>query len=148
MIFLSQRDARWANKTMVPTLLTLGRYGCTTTCLAMLTDYFGSFQRPDSIASFGLKYNLQAQIIWGTISLASMAFQERVFGFNQLKVDISLRDPNKAVILQVANGSHWVVALRKVPFSNQYFIADPWDGKLKMSGVYGNITGSAHFLRK
>lgn len=148
MIKLSQRDLRWSNYVMAPSHLTLGRYGCTTTCISMLSDYFGCFESPESVAKNHLKYNAQGLILWATINFSKMAFKWREYTFNPVMIDESLKDPNKAVILQVNNGAHWVVAIRKVPFSKHYFIVDPWDGKVKTTAAYKNITGSAHFIRK
>lgn len=34
LISFNQRDKKWASKIMKPSNLQLGRYGCTTTCIA------------------------------------------------------------------------------------------------------------------
>lgn len=147
MIHLSQRDPRWSFTKMLPSSLTIGRYGCTTTCISMLSDYFGDFYSPASVAQKKLQYTIAGLIIWTSIAFEKFRFGRRTYGWNTAEIDASIKDPNKAVILEVANGSHWVVAIRKVPFSKHYFIVDPWDGKVKTTLSYKNITGAAHFLR-
>lgn len=155
MIKLSQRDFRWADLRMPPSNLTLGRYGCTTFCLLMLADFFGCFVTPEKFIKENIKYtdhNYPAGAglaIWGSLKLDNMKFVKRLHGFFPKEVDKSLvGSPKTAVILEVANRSHWVVAIRKVSFSKHYFIVDPWDGKVKTTAAYKNITGSAHFEAK
>lgn len=147
MKHLSQRDPNWSNITMVPSRLTLGRYGCTTTCIAMLSDYFKCYTSPDHVVNVNVKYTIDGLILWESIKFPNFAFEDRIYGYLPGRIDQSLADPNRAVILQVANASHWVVAIHKVPGTKLYFIVDPWDGKVKLSSTYGKITGSAHFKR-
>lgn len=146
MILLSQRDIRWSNILMLPSSLTLGRYGCTTTCLSMLSDYYNCFRSPDQIVDFNVKYTNAGYIKWESVDFKGFRFLKRVRYFDPTSIDESLRDPNKSVILEIWNKSHWVVALRRDIFGN-FVIADPWDGKKKTIKP-SEVTGSAHFLKK
>lgn len=148
MIHLSQRDLRWAHVKMAPSNLTLGRFGCTTTALSMLSDYFGCFVDPKRMVDNNVKYTAEGLIIWQSINFPNFKFEKRLFGWQMAEIDKSLKDPNKAVILQVNNGAHWVVATCRIPGTKHYFIVDPWTGKMSTTLAYKNITGSAHFVRK
>ncbi len=148
---LSQRDPRWSQTKLGQSSLTIGRYGCTTTCISMLTSYFGIWQSPIEIATAPGNYTADGLVLWPNISsmLKSMKFDKRIQGRNDAEIMASLKDPNKAVILQVDNGQHWVVAIKKTLFGNDYVIYDPWFGdKRTACGSYKNITGSAHWVKK
>ena len=43
MIKLSQRDPQWGDLKLGESNLTINRWGCTTTALSMLSDYFQSY---------------------------------------------------------------------------------------------------------
>lgn len=144
MVKLSQRDPRWASHRMLPSALTLGRYGCTTTCISMLSDYYGHFRTPNVMASAHIPYTKDGLIIWDKMKLQGFNFQKRLRATDHKAIQDSLKHKNTSVILEV-DGCHWVVALSRVPFTNTYRIADPWDGKVKYSTAYKRITGSAHF---
>ncbi len=145
MKILSQQDPQWAKFKLGQSSLTVGRYGCTTTCLSMLSDYYGVYKDPVAIQGF-LKYTPDGLIIWESLNLSPMKFGKRLRERNDAEIQISLKDPKKAVILEV-NHSHWVVATSKF-LGNTYWIADPWTGTRRLSTAYnGNITGSAHFYK-
>ncbi len=60
----------------------------------------------------------------------------------------ALANKDKAVLLQVNDGAHWVVGIRKTLFGNDYVIADPWTGKkTTLKKNYRNVSGSAIFAR-
>lgn len=149
MIKLSQQDPKWSKVTLGKTRFTIGRYGCTTTCISMLSDYFQCYQAPDAIAKQYVKYTMDGLIMWETLKLAHMAMELRIRSRDDQAIQQSLKDPSKAVILNVNNGAHWVVALSKDILSKDYWVLDPWDGKKKLAcKTYRNITGSAHFKLK
>jgi hypothetical protein len=87
--------------------------------------------------------------MWEALGFTHMKFQKRIRGQRiDAAIQASLKAPNYAVLLEVDNGSHWVVALRKTLFGNSYVVADPFYGdKCDVIRRYGNITGSAHFMR-
>lgn len=143
----SQRDPQWANKKMGTSPLTLGRFGCTTTCMADLSTYFADNLNPAQVADH-IKYTPDGLVIWQSCKFGHFEFERREFGRHDANILAALQDPNRAVILQVAHGSHWVVATGKPVFSNIFKIADPWLGDRADMGRYkNNITGAAYFRR-
>lgn len=150
MIILSQKDPRWAKQTIGKTQLTLDRWGCTITCISMLSDYFtslgGKYRDPAELAKM-LEFTQNGLVLWSSLKKAiGAAFEWRQYGFDSKRIDASLKDPKKAVMLEVplGGGKHWVVALSRIPMTNIYRIADPLTGTKKFSTAYGKITGSAH----
>ena len=147
MIVLNQWDYRWAKIKLLPSNLTMTRYGCTTTAICMLSDYFGCFKTPDQVVGINIKYTVDGLIIWESINFPAFKFVKRVRNlFDVVSVDDSLKDPDKAVILAINNDAHWVVALRKLPLG-MYLVADPLGGKKRIVSKK-IISGSAHFVRK
>lgn len=148
MKLLCQRDPKWSALKLGSSACTLGRYGCTTTAISMLSDYFGSYIDPGQLATKVLKYTYDGLILWTSVdAIPDMKFEKRVYGQNDAEILKSLKDPAKAVILEV-EGRHWVVALSKIPFMNLYRISDPFFGNKGLSSRYKIITGSAHFIQK
>jgi hypothetical protein len=149
MIRLSQNDPAWAGVTLDSTKFTIARYGCTTTGISMLSDYFHCFQPPDAIAKEFLKYTDTGLVLWSTLTLPKMMFKIRLRARDDKAILESLKNLEQAVLLNVSNGSHWTVAIRKAAFRNDYWCVDPWDGKIKLAAkTYRNIVGSAHFESK
>lgn len=156
MLHLSQRDARWSAKTIGKTSLTLGRWGCTITCISMLSSFFDCFKDPATIAKTPGLFTDQALIIWGGVKAlfkGKLEHVKRIGGHGKAVCDRKaideslLKFPETAVILEVANFSHWVVAVGK--YGNDYYVIDPLDGKKKLAlKSFGNITGSSHFIAK
>ena len=127
--------------------LTLGRYGCTTTAIADLSTYFGDNLTPAEVCD-RIKY-LRGLVIWQSCVFPSYKFWFREYGRNDTNIRNALADPNVAVILEVANKSHWVVATGKPLVGNVFKIADPWFGdRSTMARYKNNITGASYFKRK
>lgn len=115
----------------------------------MLSDYFKSFSPPNEIASKKDWYTNDGLIIWSKLDFATFKFDGRFYKRDDQTIRACLKDPNRAVILQVDNGAHWVVAISKTFFGNDYNVVDPWFGSKKTAcGTYKNITGFATFKRK
>ena len=75
-------------------------------------------------------------------------FMRREYGENPTTIKQALKDSDMAVILQVNDCQHWVVALRKALVGNDWLVADPWNGKkVWAKKVYRNVTGAAFFKR-
>lgn len=145
MIKISQYDPRWSKVKMTPSNLTLGRYGCTTTAICMLSDYYRCFKYPDEAIDTNIKYTQDGLIIWSLINFPKFKFAERVHGHHLAKIRESLKNPKTSVILAINNNSHWVTACRVL--GNYYLVVDPWGGKYRW--IHRNIvSGSAHFLAK
>lgn len=144
MKILSQRDPLWSGTNIGASKINVYRYGCTLTCLSMLSDYAGAWMRPDVIAGHKEWFTKDGLVIWTALDIPGLIFEQRRYGRNEAEIDKSLNDPKKAVILQVQN-YHWVVCLGK-NWNGSYRIADPWTGQKANISKYDNdITGSAHF---
>lgn len=150
LTLLSQRDPRWAQKKLGASPLTIGRYGCTTTATCMGLSAFGIRMTPDQIAAKQDAYTQDGLIIWDKLGLP-FRMRSRIRGRNDQAILASLKSPDEFVLLEVADGSHWVLATGKTLFETagkDYRIADPWSGDRSTAcGRYRNITGSAHFTR-
>lgn len=143
----SQRDPQWSNLLLQPSKLTMGRYGCTTTCIADLSTYFGDNWNPGDINKH-IRYTPDGLIIWQSCNFPHFEFWFRQAGRHDVDIKNAIADPDIAVILNVANGSHWVVATGILNAST-YKIADPWLGDRADTMRYQNsITGAAYFKRK
>lgn len=137
--------------------LTLGGWGCTTTDISMLSDFFGEYLSPAQLASRLNLYTNSGLIIWTELNkiFSKFKFTWRQYGFNQALVDESLKNPAKAVILEVYQANkvdkHWIVAARKtwLGLGSDYVGIDPLTGKkINVMAKYGRILGSAHFEKK
>jgi hypothetical protein len=148
MQYLCQRDPRWANQRIGASSLTLGRYGCTTVCLSMLSDHFGNYIKPPQVAQNIDWYTPQGLVLWGKLAIPKMKFVKRLRVRSLVDIYASLNDPDGAVMLEVSHGSHWIVGLRKTWLRDDVICIDPWTGRVCSAiGDYKNITGSAHFKR-
>lgn len=154
MLHLSQCDGRWSLKTIGESGLTLGRWGCTITCISMLSSFFDCYKSPDVIAKTPGLFTKDGLIIWSGIEKlfgGKLKFVTRIGGKGKAvlsRKDINaslLTSPKTAVILEVRNFSHWVVCVGT--YGNDYYVIDPLDGKKKLAlKTFGNITGSAHLI--
>lgn len=152
MKILSQRDPQWAAEKLGASTLTIGRWGCTTTSISMISDYFGCYKSPLEIAKNVHNYTADGLVLWKNITFDKMEFVRRAYGttvslFPEIKA--ALKDDDQAVLLQVDNGAHWVVAYSTKWFSADLAVADPWFGKIvPVLKTYKNITGAAFYKRK
>ena len=143
----SQRDPLWRDLLIKGTNLPIGRWGCTLTCVADLSTYFGDNLTPAEINAT-LNFTPSGLLIWASASFAHFTFARREYGRNDDNISHAIADPLSAVLLQVAGGSHWVVACERYPNNGIYKIADPWLGDWASMERYGNdITGAAYFKR-
>lgn len=148
MQILSQRDLRWCNLKLGASSLTVGRFGCTTASMSMLSDYFKGYLSPDKIASNKKNYTKDGLVVWEALKFPTMKFSGRVRTRDDRAIKAILKNPSRAVILNVNSGAHWVAALRPTLFGNSYIVADPWSGdKCDVLKRYKNITGFAYFSK-
>lgn len=154
MNVLLQTDPRWSNVLLGASHLTIGRYGCTTTAVAQLSTLWGHPLTPDQIAKRPECYTKpgdkqgEGLIIWEALNLPGLKFDRRIRVYSPSEIIKDISNPNKAVLLQVNYGQHWLLAERKVWFRNDFICADPWLGKMVSAiGDYHVITGSAHFSK-
>lgn len=144
MNFFGQRDKRWAHVCVGKTNRNLASIGCTTCCIADTTSWFGIEANPVSLAQ-RLNYTVDAFILWDSLLKVGLKLKQRFDDFNKAVIAAGLKDPNTTVLLNVANGGHWVFALRSIPFTNSYLVHDPWDSRKK---IYGGVVGGAIISRK
>lgn len=148
---LSQRDLHWVNHRIGLSGLTIGNDGCALTCISMVSDQFGSFQDPSQIAGNTSWFTDSGLIIWKNIEIQNVKFNWRWYIENDNQILLYLSDiENKAVILNVLSGKHWIKAMKQVKTrtGTDYLCADPWTGKTCFAkATYGNIVGSAQFLK-
>jgi hypothetical protein len=133
MKLLSQLDPQWAKDKLGASSLTVGRWGCTTTCIAMASDYFGCYKSPKEIAHNASNYTQDGNIVWERLRFEKMRFVKRVRKYDasvEKEVREILADPNRAVLITVNNDAHWVLAYSTKMFSNDIAIADPLGGKI------------------
>ena len=90
MLYLSQRDPRWCEVKLGASKITVGRYGCTTTAVSMLSDYFGAWVRPDEIAHNAKNYTPDGLILWQNLSFPTMKFDKRTYGEHDEEIDAAL----------------------------------------------------------
>lgn len=154
MKLLSQLDPQWSSVKLGASNLTMGRWGCTTVCLSMISSYFDDYISPPALASDAHNYTHDGLVIWNNVSskFSKMEFVGRVRGTTQSlmpRILDSLKNPNEAVLLQVDNGAHWVVAYSTKFLTGRLTVADPLGGKIvDVLATYGNITGAAYFQRR
>lgn len=149
MIILGQRQKEWATTKLGNSSLTIGRVGCTTCGLSMLSDYYGQFLTPNQIATSFKNYTNDGLIIWQNLDFDKFKFVERVRKFDPVKIEDAMKDPNKSVLLNIWNNSHWVVGIRGSVFGG-YIVADPWplpNGQKKRIKS-SDISGFAIFTKK
>lgn len=149
MSYFSQRDPRWGKEKLGESQLTIGRFGCTTCCLSMLSSYFNCLRLPSELAHDVHNYTKDGLVIWKNLTFPKMKFVRREYIRNDEKICEYLADSDKAAIFEVNNHAHWVVGVRPTLVGNDYIIVDPWDGRKKtLKKSYRNITGVAYFERK
>jgi hypothetical protein len=144
MIYLSQQDKKWGEITMGNSGVKLKKAGCLTTDISMLTDFFGCYLDPGKLAKL-LKYSNGGILQWGSVKEKTCIGLEKNFfhTYNESKILEGLNLPNKASILEVNYGWHFVVGVKKVAGYRNYIIIDPIDGEktTKLKKGY-KITGS------
>lgn len=139
MEILSQRDIRWKNKTINGTTSTIGDYGCTLTCLAMLAD-----TTPD-IVEGKLEFSVD-RIIWTSINKTDLPIRfpdmGRVYSYDNDKVKEAI-EKNGGCLVEVdfdgitstPNDRHWVLFVGK---GKAY---DPWTGTEILTTKYPILKG-------
>lgn len=148
---LSQRDPRWAKKTLGFSRLTIGSYGCTITALACLLNYVeGKSYRVDEVNEKlkAVKAFQGALLIWSRVPLAfpSISWGSRHYSYNNVTVAWHVYVKKMPVMVEV-NGAkigaprHWLL------FIGSGQAIDPWTGKI-ISTTYYPTTGFSTYSRK
>lgn len=157
MLYLKQRDPRWTAVKMGMSNLALGRWGCTTTVVAMISDDFGCYKSPPELAHNANNYTPDGLILWNNLNKTfegQMRFVWRGYGAKGKYTPVTdfspilkaLANPRQRVALEVDNGNHWVKLVRKTLLTRDWTIIDPYYGdECEALARYGNITGYAIF---
>lgn len=149
MKYLSQIDPNWGHVKIGKTKRTIAEIGCLITSISMISDYFGEYKTPDFIAR-NADFTSDGRLYWSSLKkiFRKFTFTGRGNGNNISVISNHLANPDTAVILQVRNKSHWVVAVRDPKYSNDFLVVDSLNGKTRIAiGDFGNITGYATFKR-
>ena len=140
MKLYSQRDRRWAAKTLGKTKQTIGRYGCTITAISMAQTSFNITSDPAMVA-LRLSFTPEGFLLWDSLKNVGLKLEQRFQGNNAGLIQGALAHPKKFALIQV-DSSHWVLATGNYSVGI-YKIADPWDGLRATTKRYGKITGGA-----
>lgn len=157
MLSLSQQDTRWAASKLGASEITVGKYGCTTTCISMISHDFNCYKSPLELAHNANNYTPDGLILWNNFNTTfkdQMRFVWRGYGaggratpmldFSPLLA--ALKNPNQRVALEVNNGAHWVKLVKKNVIGRDWTAIDAWDGReINVLAKYRNITGYAIF---
>ena len=145
----SQRDLRWASRKIGQSDLTIGRWGCCLSSICMIGSYFGEEITPLQFAANANNFNKEGLVTWSNLKFNKMKFDRRSYLAGDSDIKRAISDPDRAVILQVNDGQHWLVAIRATFWGNDFVCADPFTGKKCLSKRdYHNISGCAFFSRK
>jgi hypothetical protein len=148
MIFFSQNDPRWKTDKIGKTTLTLGAFGCTTSCVGDASLYFNEEKTPKVLAK-SLEYTKDGLLVWSSIGkvFKKFEFEWRFYTLDRARIDTAFKDPNKVVLLNVDNRRHWVFLVgRYIPFLG-YKVSDPYS--FPASTYYRkDISGGAILKRK
>ena len=148
MKLLCQRDLQWCSDKLGQSNLTVGRFGCCITSISMLSDYFKCYRSPKELAHNVALFTMDGLVNWQALHFDHMRFESRLQGRSDATIQNCLNSPDRAIMLNVNQGQHWVVAIKKTLFGNSYIVADPWTGQqCDVIKVYKDITGSAIFTR-
>jgi ABC-type bacteriocin/lantibiotic exporter with double-glycine peptidase domain len=150
MKILSQLDPEWSGNFIGASTSRIGRWGCTITSISMISDYFNDYKSPAELA--GDAHNFVNDLVhWRNIStkFKNFKFVKRAYGTTSSllpEIKEALKDPRRAVLVEVDNRTHWVVAYSLKRFSGRLAVADPLGGKIvDVLRKYHNITGAAFF---
>jgi hypothetical protein len=148
--YFSQNNLIWKNDKLGSSSLTIGNYGCTTSCISTGGTWFGEIITPKELASVKTLYTQSGLIIWKQIEniYEKMKFFYRYYTFNEAVIDeFLITNPNSVVLLNVNNRKHWVLALKKT--ASGYLCSDPYPFPASKK-VYArtNIQGFSVLIKK
>lgn len=141
MKLYSQRDIRWAKEKIGNTNSTIGQYGCTITCIAMLAEITPSEvnKRMTRVGGY-----LRDLVIWEKINEAipwlSNGIRARKYENNKVTQAISdnggcLVEVDFDGVVDTPNDEHWVL------FVGNKTLYDPWTGTVKDTNHYPVLKG-------
>ena len=152
--YYSQLDKRWASQRIGSALFTLGQKGCCITEICESLGDFGFTVTPDILAKdptlFTDKNHEKGAglVLWGEVARWLLQhYPSHTFTFHRFlkpdpkTINANLK-PGTGVLLEVANGSHWLKADRKCLLRQDWNCRDPWGGVARTAiGDYGDVSG-------
>lgn len=155
MKHLSQLDRAWSAVKMGASDLTISGWGCTTTCLSMASDYFGTYKSPKDFASVDSLYTKSGLVLWGEFvkAMPNVAGYERIYRDDVEKFAQAVERPNQAVLLEVAfpgtsYGRHWVIATDYLG-ARDFMVIDPLGGiERRLRSKYPTVLGGVILTAK
>lgn len=140
---LSQRDPKWGSKRYAKGPLTIGKYGCALTCLAMMADVSNvATANEQMVAKGGYLGNL---VYWPMVpkGLPKLKFVFRSYVYDNNQVKHWIYNRGFPVIVQVdaapigaPRSDHYVL------FIGDHKCIDPWTGKIRPTSDFSktNVT--------
>lgn len=145
MRYLKQSDPQWASVRIGKSPYTVASKGCLITSCSMITDFFGNWCSPSWLAQ-NLSFTPSGMLVWSSLrKKTNIHLEERFLNvYREDKILEGINDPNKASILEINYGWHFVLAVRKIPLTRHYVIIDPISGTKTTTLLRRyKVTGSA-----
>lgn len=143
-----QTNPEWKDVKMGKSNCSLGRFGCTTCSICMISSKFGA-HLPPPVAAGKYVYTIDGLLDWSASDFSPLKFVARVRGYDEKRLKEWLKDSNNTAIINVKNRwipFHWVAADRFSIIGLNGF--DPIDGMpLRLKRKY-EILGFALFSRR
>jgi len=161
MIKLSQSDSKWRRVKMGVSNLTLGGYGCTTTCQSIVSHAAGQYISPADFARQNDNYTNHSYsagaglVLWTefTKDMDNVQKEVRVRRHDEDMFRDAINSPNEILMLELKTNYakypiHWVIA-EKALGNGDYQIIDVVDGKIrKVSDRYVKVIGGCVVVAK
>lgn len=149
LIYLEQDDPRWKDDKLGQSNATIGRYGCTITCLSMASHWYGYYLKPWELAK-KLRFTSEGLLYWDSMNdVCPFTFVWRYYTRNVAKLFEIISSRDNACILEVKafGARHWLFALS---YNNGRFYAiDPLTATIvDVEAKYGAIVGFTEVKRK
>lgn len=119
-----QNDPRWAGVKIRGTDLKLKDYGCLICSIAILSTQFGDNFGP--IGAMDMTgFTEDGKVIFRSGNYPSFEFDKIIKGRDDEMIKEAIKDDDRAVILGLNGGAHWVVATLYMEDLKTFEIADP-----------------------
>lgn len=142
---LSQRDSRWKDIKIGNSTSSIGNFGCTLTCIAMLSG-----TTPDVVNAFLTAVGgfLVDRIIWSKLNETKLGLTFPDMGRQYVYNDVAVREAiekNGGCLVEVdydgvvstPSDRHWVL------YIGNHNLIDPWTGTIKPTSSYPLVKGYA-----
>ncbi len=154
---LDQQDPRWALIKLGSSQRTVGHDGCAFVSAINAANWFygGIKFTPDMLATNAALFTDAnyprgaGLVLWERLcaALGNLRYLGAEFRENDAAIGAAIASPNKAAILNVNGGAHFVLAWHRPLWGNDFVVADPWTGsKCWAKGRWHNIVGARYLL--